>query len=137
MRDSDVHNLVQATLASHLHADEQKVFAEADLFDDLGADSLDVVELTLAFEEMFSVEIADDDLEQVRTVGQLEELIKQKVSQNMVDEAEQGRPGQEEELVQQPGESDADYQTRVNEAEEEAEGEGESDEGEADEGEED
>jgi len=134
MRDSDLHNLLQATLASHLHVDEQKVFAEADLFDDLGADSLDVVELTLAFEEMFSVEISDDDLEQIRTVGQVEDLLKQKVSQNMVDEAEQGRPGDEDEALapaEQPSEGDAEEVQN----DDEAEGEDSGDDGEGEDGE--
>jgi len=80
MSRAEVRNLVIATLAVHLNASEQRVTEDAELFDDLGADSLDVVELTLQFEEMFKVEITDDDLEQTKTVGQVIDLIDKKVN---------------------------------------------------------
>ena len=104
MARAEVRNLVIATLAVHLNASEQKVTEDAELFDDLGADSLDVVELTLQFEEMFKVEISDDDLEQLSTVGQVIDLIDTKVSENM---------GEENQVPRLPGESDADYEARV------------------------
>lgn len=125
MRDSEVTNLVHATLAAHLHVSEQGVYREADLFDDLGADSLDVVELTLLFEEMFKVGISDDDLEQIRTVGQIDDLLKQKVSTRMIEEQnEQGRPDEE---LQKVPDTEADEQPEADEADE-----GEGDDAEAD-----
>jgi len=89
MARAETRNLVMATLASHLHVSEQRVTEEADLFDDLGADSLDIVELTLTFEEMFKIEIPDDDLEQILTVRQIIDLIEKKESENMVTEEQQ------------------------------------------------
>jgi acyl carrier protein len=127
MRDSEVTNLVHATLAAHLHVSEQGVYREADLFDDLGADSLDVVELTLLFEEMFKVDISDDDLEQIRTVGQIDDLLKQKVSTRMIEEQnEQGRPA-DEDLTPVPNVPAEDEQPEADEADE-----GEGDDAEAD-----
>ncbi len=102
MRRPEIKNLVTATLSSHLHREEQGISETSDLFEELGADSLDVVELTLEFEEMFQVDISDDDLEQIQTVGQIVDLLEKKVSTSMVEEQD-GRPGQEDDApVQQP-----------------------------------
>ena len=49
--------------------DPEKVTTEASFVDDLGADSLDTVELVMAFEEEFTIDIPDEDAEQMRTVG--------------------------------------------------------------------
>lgn len=128
MNRSEIRNLVIANLASHLHVLEQKVSEEAELFEDLGADSLDVVELTLLFEEMFHVEISDDDLEQSQTVGQIIDLIEKKVSTSMVEEQnEQGRPDEE---LQKVPDTEADEQPEADEAEEGDEGEGDESESE-------
>jgi len=113
MARAEIRNLVIATLAVHLNASEQKVTEDAELFDDLGADSLDVVELTLQFEEMFKVEISDDDLEQLSTVGQVIDLIDTKVSENMIDEQNASPPEDDPKLP---------------DAEEADEGEGQADE---------
>jgi len=67
---------------------EQRVREDVHLVDDLGADSLDLVELVLQFEEMFSVEIPDDDAEQLTTVGDIVNMLTEKVSRNMVEEEE-------------------------------------------------
>ena len=60
---------VKKIVADHLDVEESKVNAEASFIDDLGADSLDTVELVMAFEEEFGVEIPDDAAETILTVG--------------------------------------------------------------------
>ncbi len=66
---SDIATRVKKIVIEHLGAEEGKVVAEANFIDDLGADSLDTVELVMAFEEEFSVEIPDDAAEKIQTVG--------------------------------------------------------------------
>ena len=64
----DVSSKVKKIVADHLGIDEGKVTDEASFIDDLGADSLDTVELVMAFEEEFGVEIPDDAAERILTV---------------------------------------------------------------------
>ena len=64
----DVSNKVKKIVADHLGIDEAKVTDEASFIDDLGADSLDTVELVMAFEEEFNCEIPDDIAEKIVTV---------------------------------------------------------------------
>ena len=65
---SDVAERVKKIVVEHLGVDAEKVKAEASFIDDLGADSLDTVELVMAFEEAFGVEIPDDAAEKITTV---------------------------------------------------------------------
>ena len=65
----NVNATVKKIVADHLGIDEQKVTDEASFIDDLGADSLDTVELVMAFEEAFDVEIPDEKAETILTVG--------------------------------------------------------------------
>ena len=65
----DVSSKVKKIVADHLGIDESKVTEESSFIDDLGADSLDTVELVMAFEEAFDVEIPDDKAETILTVG--------------------------------------------------------------------
>ena len=65
----DVSSKVKKIVADHLGIDEAKVTEESSFIDDLGADSLDTVELVMAFEEAFDVEIPDDKAETILTVG--------------------------------------------------------------------
>ena len=58
-----------------LAVEESQLTAEAAFGDDLGADSLDLVELVMALEEEFDIEVAEDELKDIRTVGQAFELI--------------------------------------------------------------
>jgi acyl carrier protein len=66
---SDTAEKVKKIVVEHLGVDEAKVTPEASFIDDLGADSLDTVELVMAFEEAFGVEIPDDAAEKITTVN--------------------------------------------------------------------
>ncbi|MBZ4683027.1 MAG: acyl carrier protein [Fusobacteriaceae bacterium] len=59
---------VKAVIVDQLGVDESQVTLEASFVDDLGADSLDTVELIMAFEEEFGIEIPDEDAEKIKTV---------------------------------------------------------------------
>ena len=61
---------VKAIIINELGVDPEKVTNDASFVDDLGADSLDTVELVMAFEEVFTIDIPDEDAEQMRTVGE-------------------------------------------------------------------
>ena len=65
---SDVGDRVKKIVVEHLGVDESKVSENASFIDDLGADSLDTVELVMAFEEEFGCEIPDDAAEKILTV---------------------------------------------------------------------
>ncbi|MCY4400041.1 MAG: acyl carrier protein [Gemmatimonadetes bacterium] len=60
---------VKEIIVDELGVEADKVTSDASFVDDLGADSLDTVELVMAFEEEFEIEIPDEDAEQMRTVG--------------------------------------------------------------------
>ena len=66
---SDVAERVKKIVVEHLGVEADKVVDKANFIDDLGADSLDTVELVMAFEEEFGVEIPDDAAETILTVG--------------------------------------------------------------------
>ena len=74
----DVGAAVKKIVADHLGVDEQKVTDEASFIDDLGADSLDTVELVMAFEEEFGSEISDSEAEKILTVGDAIKFIEAK-----------------------------------------------------------
>ena len=65
---SDIDEQVKKIVVDHLGIDESKVTSESKFIDDLGADSLDTVELVMAFEEKSSIEIPDDAAETILTV---------------------------------------------------------------------
>ena len=65
----DAADKVREIIANELGVEMEKVTDEASFVEDLGADSLDTVELVMAFEEEFGVEIPDEDAEQMQTVG--------------------------------------------------------------------
>ncbi len=77
---SDVAERVKKIVVEHLGVDEAKVSESASFIDDLGADSLDTVELVMAFEEEFSVEIPDDAAETIRTVGDAVSFLEKKAA---------------------------------------------------------
>ena len=66
---STVEQQVKAIVAEQLGVKQEQVTNDASFVDDLGADSLDTVELVMAFEEEFSIEIPDDAAEKIQTVG--------------------------------------------------------------------
>jgi acyl carrier protein len=66
---SDTADRVKKIVVEHLGVEDEKVTPDASFIDDLGADSLDIVELVMAFEEEFGVEIPDDAAEKINTVG--------------------------------------------------------------------
>jgi len=65
---SDTADKIKKIVAEHLGVDEGKISETSSFVDDLGADSLDQVELVMAFEEAFSIEIPDDAAEKITTV---------------------------------------------------------------------
>ncbi|HEU4889093.1 MAG TPA: acyl carrier protein [Thermoanaerobaculia bacterium] len=70
-----VEDRVKSIIVEQLGVDAEEVQAEASFVEDLGADSLDTVELIMAFEEEFGVEISDDDAEKIRKVRDAVEYI--------------------------------------------------------------
>ena len=68
---------VKEIIINELGVDPEKVTSEASFVEDLGADSLDTVELVMAFEEEFGVDIPDEDAEQMRTVGDAVKYLKE------------------------------------------------------------
>ncbi|MHB8170002.1 MAG: acyl carrier protein [Thermincolia bacterium] len=68
---------VKTIIVDQLGVEEDEVTLEASFIDDLGADSLDIVELVMAFEEEFEMEIPDEDAEKIRTVGDVVNYIQE------------------------------------------------------------
>lgn len=66
---------IKAIIVEQLGVDESEVTPEAHFIDDLGADSLDTVELVMALEEEFGIEISDEDAEKIQTVGDVIKFI--------------------------------------------------------------
>ena len=75
---SEIETEVKQIVVEHLGIDESKVTPEAKFIDDLGADSLDTVELVMAFEEEFGSEISDREAEKILTVGDAVKFIESK-----------------------------------------------------------
>jgi acyl carrier protein len=77
---SDIASRVKKIVIEHLGVDEAKVTETSSFIDDLGADSLDTVELVMAFEEEFNIEIPDDAAEKIQTVGDAVSFISSKAA---------------------------------------------------------
>ena len=75
---SDIQDQVKKIVVDHLGIDEAKVTPESKFIDDLGADSLDTVELVMAFEEEFGSEISDSEAEKILTIGDAIKFIESK-----------------------------------------------------------
>ena len=75
---SEVESQVKQIVVDHLGIDEAKVTTDSKFIDDLGADSLDTVELVMAFEEKFGIEIPDDAAETIQTVQNAIDYIESK-----------------------------------------------------------
>ena len=79
MNTEEVFEKVKAIIINQLGVAETSVEMESSFIDDLGADSLDIVELVMALEEEFDIEIPDSDAEKVVSVGDVVEYIKENV----------------------------------------------------------
>ncbi|EFV02557.1 acyl carrier protein [Pseudoramibacter alactolyticus ATCC 23263] len=71
MKMSDKFESVKSIIAEQLGVSEDEITEESNLVEDLEADSLDIVELVMAFEDEFGVKVPDDELENVKTVGDI------------------------------------------------------------------
>ena len=78
MADSDILNKIRDVVADKLDADPSDITEDASFVDDLGADSLDVVELIMGLEDEFGIEISDEEAENIRTVGDAVTFIQDK-----------------------------------------------------------
>ena len=76
-----IEDKVKEIIVDQLGVEADQVKPEASFIDDLGADSLDTVELVMAFEEEFDLEIPDEDAEKIKTVGNAIDYIKSKASE--------------------------------------------------------
>lgn len=74
----DIFERVKKIILDQIEIDESTVTLEAGFIEDLGADSLDVAEMIMAFEDEFNVEIEDEDIEKMRTVGHVVDYFKNK-----------------------------------------------------------
>ena len=79
MEGNEIFEKVKKIIIEQLNVSEDSVTEEASFIDDLGADSLDIVELIMALEEEFDTEIPDSDAEKVVTVGDVVDYIKDHV----------------------------------------------------------
>lgn len=73
-----VFDKIREIIVEQLDVDEDKVTADASITEDLGADSLDVVDLVMSIEESFDIEIPDEEVENIKTVGDIVKFIEAK-----------------------------------------------------------
>lgn len=76
-----VFDKIRNIIVEQLDVEEDAVTMEASITDDLGADSLDVVDLVMSIEESFDVEIPDEEVENIKTVGDIVKYIENKVEE--------------------------------------------------------
>ena len=79
MNEQEIFNQIKAIIVDRLGVDEEKIGYDTSFQDDLGADSLDIVELVMEMEDEFNEEISDEVVEQLTTVGRAVEFIQEKV----------------------------------------------------------
>jgi acyl carrier protein len=79
---ADTAQRIRVLVAEQLGIDPQEVRPEASILDDLGADSLDVVELVMAIEDEFDIEVPDEAAEGIRTIGDVERYVTQQVARD-------------------------------------------------------
>ncbi len=72
---NDLSDRIQSMVAEQLGVEPAEVTKDASIFDDLGADSLDVVELVMILEEAFNIEVPDDAVEEMRTIGDIQRFV--------------------------------------------------------------
>ena len=76
----EIFEKVKKIVKDHLNVDESKIVPSANFIDDLGADSLDQVELVMAFEEEFGIEIPDESAEKITTIQKAVDYISENIS---------------------------------------------------------
>ena len=74
----DIFEQIKKILCDQLDLDEEQVTEDSEVIDDLGADSLDIVDLVMTLEEEFDTEIPDEDIENLRTVGDIVKYIEER-----------------------------------------------------------
>jgi acyl carrier protein len=79
LRPMSLEDRVAEIIVEQLGVTREEVVPEASFIDDLGADSLDIVELVMAMEEEFDVEIPDEDAEKIQTIGSAVQYLKEKL----------------------------------------------------------
>jgi acyl carrier protein len=77
---NDLSGRIQSIVADQLGVELADVTKDASILDDLGADSLDVVELVMTLEEVFDIEVPDDVVEEMRTIGDIQRFVESHVS---------------------------------------------------------
>ncbi len=77
---NDLSDRIQSIVAGQLGVELAEVTKDASILDDLGADSLDVVELVMTLEESFGIEIPDEDIEEMRTIGDIQRFVESHIS---------------------------------------------------------
>ena len=78
--EASLQDRLRQLVSSQLGVELNEVVADARIFDDLGADSLDVVELVMALEEAFDIVVSDEDVEGMQTIGDVESYVAGRVS---------------------------------------------------------
>lgn len=79
MTQAEIQDKVKQAIIDKLNVEESKITPEASFINDLGADSLDTVELVMKFEEEFDIKIPDEDAEKIQTVGAAVNYIEEKL----------------------------------------------------------
>ncbi|MEX2587696.1 MAG: acyl carrier protein [Actinomycetota bacterium] len=82
MARQDVVTALKEVLVEKLQVEADTITEDANLFDDLGLDSIDLMTVVMAIEERFNIEVPDDELEDVTTIGQAADLLAAKVGTN-------------------------------------------------------
>lgn len=77
---NNIFDRIKKIIAEHLDVEESKITPEASLTDDLGADSFDTVELIMALEEQFEIEISDEEAQEIITVKHAVDFINNKIA---------------------------------------------------------
>ena len=77
----DIFEQVKKILCDQLDLDDEQVTEDSEVIDDLGADSLDIVDLVMTLEEEFDTQIPDEDIENLRTVGDIVKYIEDRVAE--------------------------------------------------------
>jgi acyl carrier protein len=81
MAENSIEEIVKDIIVEQLGVNPEQVTPQASFIEDLGADSLDIVELVMAFEEEFGVEVPDEDAEKLQTVGDVVKYIEERAKQ--------------------------------------------------------